>query len=163
MITPGKEIKWFNAIAKPIKISREELIFNGIFLDITERKLAEQEYMAVERKTRAMSQATHDALIMIDANQKIAFWNPAAEEMFGYHVYEAVGRDFYQLIVPPDQEEQFRMAMDQPMSTEREAVKRTQGIYRPEKGRNNLQRRAGHGHFPGGRPVAHRGHLSRHY
>lgn len=51
------------------------------------RKLIES-----EKRLKSMSQASHDALIMIDDNSRITFWNPAAEAMFGYTEAEAWGR-----------------------------------------------------------------------
>jgi PAS domain S-box-containing protein len=54
---------------------------------------------------RAVAQTAHDAIITIDAQGKIVFWNRAAEEMFGYPAGEMSGQPLT-TIVP----ERFRQA-----------------------------------------------------
>ena len=60
-------------------------------LQITERE-------AAEMKIRAMSDASHDAMIMINGQGEVMFWNAAAEEMFGYTAEEARGTDMHTLL-----------------------------------------------------------------
>src|SRR3990172_3912183 len=43
--------------------------------------------------------STLDAIIMIDSEGNVSFWNSAAERMFGYPVKEAMGRHIYSLII----------------------------------------------------------------
>lgn len=64
-----------------------------------------------ESRMRAMSQASHDALVMIDADDRITFWNPAAEAMFGYAEAEMLGRNMHDVIVKPTQVETAKHAM----------------------------------------------------
>ncbi len=45
-----------------------------------------------ENRFRSVVQSAHDAIITVDHKGKIAFWNPAAEAMFGYPPAEAIGR-----------------------------------------------------------------------
>jgi two-component system, sensor histidine kinase and response regulator len=68
--------------------------------EVLERKRAEMESSANEQKIKAMSQAVNDALVMIDSDDKIMFWNNAAEHLFGYPAGEALGRDFHEIAVP---------------------------------------------------------------
>ena len=49
--------------------------------------------------------STLDAMIMIDSEGKVSFWNNAAERMFGYSVQEAVGKPIYSLIIPEQMRE----------------------------------------------------------
>jgi PAS domain S-box-containing protein len=65
-----------------------------------ERNHAEETALASERKIRAMSASSLDALIMIDRKANIIFWNPAAERIFGYNAEEVMGRNLHELIVP---------------------------------------------------------------
>lgn len=55
----------------------------------------------------AMLQGTSDAVVAVDADQAITFWNAAAERMFGLTALEAVGKPI-SIIVP----ERFRPAHD---------------------------------------------------
>ena len=70
--------------------------------EIIERKKIEQEYLASERKIMAMSRAVEDALVMLDGQGKVRFWNPAAVKMFGYTIEEAMDMDFLEMAVPED-------------------------------------------------------------
>ena len=58
-----------------------------------------QKYMETEKKIRAMSEATHDALLMVDAHGVVQFWNPAAEQLFGIPADEALGTEL-QVLLP---------------------------------------------------------------
>ena len=55
-----------------------------------------------ENRLRAMSQASHDALVMIDSHDRVTFWNPAAESMFGYSEAEMLGRPMHEFITQPE-------------------------------------------------------------
>jgi diguanylate cyclase (GGDEF)-like protein/PAS domain S-box-containing protein len=67
---------------------------------IQSRKLVELALKKEERKMRAMLEASYDAYIMIDDQEKIVFWSPAAEKMFGWTSEEAIGRKVHSLIAP---------------------------------------------------------------
>ncbi len=41
-----------------------------------------------------------DAILVMDGEGKISFWNPAAEKMFGYTGEEAIGKDLHLLLAP---------------------------------------------------------------
>ncbi len=98
----GGEVKWIRINASPSRSPEGGLIYNGFILDITERKLAEQEYLKSERKIKAMSQAVEDALVMINGKGEVMFWNQTAESLFGYTAEEAMGADFHKMAVPEE-------------------------------------------------------------
>lgn len=77
----------------------------GTIQDITERKMSEEALRASEERFRAMSNACFDALIMIDAEDKILFWSPAAARMFGYTAPEVIGQRLHSLISTPGDKE----------------------------------------------------------
>jgi len=62
------------------------------------RRQVESALRESEETIRAMSNATPDAIIMIDGFGKISFWNRGATEMFGYTSSEAMGRGVHELI-----------------------------------------------------------------
>ncbi|HDM67115.1 MAG TPA: PAS domain S-box protein, partial [Thermoplasmatales archaeon] len=49
---------------------------------------------------RVIGESARDAIIMLDYNGNICYWNKAAEEMFGYKEEEVIGRNLYGLITP---------------------------------------------------------------
>lgn len=69
--------------------------------DITEKRHAENTLKESEQRLRTMAASVQDALLMIDGDGLITFWNPAAERQFGYSQTEALGKPIHALIVPP--------------------------------------------------------------
>src|ERR1051325_2388635 len=57
---------------------------------------------------RLLTEQTPDALIATSPDGKVLYWNPGAENTFGYTSQEAVGRSMYELIVPADRLEEER-------------------------------------------------------
>jgi len=75
-----------------------------VFVLIWNRRLgiAMRERQHAERKIKAMGQAMADALVMVNSQGSIMFWNQAAERLFGYTAQEAMGRDFHEIAAPPE-------------------------------------------------------------
>jgi PAS domain S-box-containing protein len=69
--------------------------------DIRIRKQAEEALLESEERFRKMSDSAQDAIIMMDADGKISFWNKAAEMIFGYSIEEALGQALHDLVAPP--------------------------------------------------------------
>jgi diguanylate cyclase (GGDEF)-like protein/PAS domain S-box-containing protein len=70
----------------------------GTLLDITPLKEAEAAPRVQEQKLRAMSDASLDAIIMVDGEDTVLFWNGAATRLFGYAEREAMGNRLHDLI-----------------------------------------------------------------
>jgi PAS domain S-box-containing protein len=54
-----------------------------------------------EARTRAILDAALDCVVSIDHRGLITYFNPAAEETFGYRSEQAVGRELADVIIPP--------------------------------------------------------------
>jgi PAS domain S-box-containing protein len=67
------------------------------------RELAES-----EEKFRLIGVSAKDAILIIDRDEAISFWNPAATAMFGYPAEEALGRNLHELLAPPGYREDIR-------------------------------------------------------
>jgi len=63
-----------------------------------------------EEKFRKITESAQDAIIMMGADQRISFWNKAAERIFGYSAAEAMGRELHGLIVPKEAHVKFAQA-----------------------------------------------------
>ncbi len=89
-----------------LEVSARRITWEGqpaimsISRDITERKRAEVAVRESEARLRAITNAAKDAILMMDANGRISFWNPAAERIFGYPHDEAMGMVLHRLIAP---------------------------------------------------------------
>ena len=92
---------WIQLIATPIKdkdgnvTSALELV-----LPITERKMMEQSLKDSEERFRAISTSAMDAIILVDGEDKVIYWNPAAERTFGFAEKEVVNKKLAELVIP---------------------------------------------------------------
>ncbi|MBF0529610.1 MAG: PAS domain S-box protein, partial [Deltaproteobacteria bacterium] len=73
----------------------------GSLRDITDRKLAEETIHQNEIRMRAITDSAQDAILMMDSEGRISYWNPAAERILGYTREEAIGQDLHALLAPP--------------------------------------------------------------
>lgn len=76
------------------------LLLLSVIRDITERKRMQIALQENEEKFRSMSTYTQDALIMMDDEGNISFWNPAAEKIFGYSASEVMDKELHTFIAP---------------------------------------------------------------
>jgi len=91
----------------PVEISSSLVTYNGkqailsIARDITERKRLEDALRESEEMFRAISTCAKDAIVVVSRTGEVVYWNPAAEQVFGYSQEEAVGKNVLNLLVPP--------------------------------------------------------------
>lgn len=97
---------------------RRKVVF-GIIQDITKSKLAESQREAAlealkksESLTRAVTDSAQDAILMMDTDGRISFWNKAAEHIFGYVKEEAIGMDLHRLLAPERFLETYHLAFE---------------------------------------------------
>ena len=65
----------------------------GVMQDITEQ-------VANENRLLTITNTSPDAIIMMDPEGLVAFWNPAAQQMFGYTAEEVLGKHLHNLLAP---------------------------------------------------------------
>ncbi len=53
-----------------------------------------------EERFRAISATAKEAILMMDNEGNISYWNPAAEKTFGYSSPEAIGKELHVLLAP---------------------------------------------------------------
>ncbi len=75
---------------------------------ITDRIMAENALRESEARMRTITEMAASAIVMIDADGAVSFWNPAAEKLFGYSTEEAMGMDLHKIIVPQRHYEAFQ-------------------------------------------------------
>ncbi|MFN3479842.1 MAG: PAS domain S-box protein [Thermodesulfovibrionales bacterium] len=64
-----------------------------------------------------IADALPDAIISINNEGKITYWNPSSERLFGYAAEEAIGQDLYKLIIPERFHEDYRKGIKEFRST----------------------------------------------
>ncbi|MGO9690822.1 MAG: PAS domain S-box protein [Syntrophobacteraceae bacterium] len=80
--------------------AEKEAVF-GVIQDITERKQAEEALKDSETRLRAITDSARDAILMMDPEGMINYWNPAAERILGYTTEETCGQNLHRLLAPP--------------------------------------------------------------
>ncbi|HUL62129.1 MAG TPA: PAS domain S-box protein [Methanocella sp.] len=83
----------------------------GTIQDVTDRKLAEEALKVSEERFFNVTNSTLDAIVSINDAGTIIFWNKAAERIFGYSKYEAIGKPVW-IILPPEHHAAFCKAME---------------------------------------------------
>ena len=83
----------------------------AIFRDVTARKAAEEARAEIEERFRNLARAAQDAIISIDHQGVITYWNRSAEILFGYTAQEALGKEAHALLAP----ERYREACEEAM------------------------------------------------
>ena len=90
--------EWYNT---PLKDSDGNIVgLASLIEDITERKKAEIELKDSEEKFRKLTTSAQDAILMIDNNGNITFWNDSSERILGYTKDEAMKKNIHYMIAP---------------------------------------------------------------
>lgn len=118
------QIAWLEERATATReLETDALRITGLVWEITERKQAE---MVLAEQARLLD-LSNDAIIVLNVDNQITYWNHGATEMYGWTREEALGQDVHQLLdaeleIPP---EQLVPQMDQDDRMEREIVQIT--------------------------------------
>ncbi len=77
-------------------------------LELEERRKVEKALRESEAKVAGIANAVLDAVVMIDGNGIIKFWNPAATRLLGYSAQEALDKEFFNLLLPLNKRQELR-------------------------------------------------------
>lgn len=77
--------------------------FVWVLEDISAQKEIETELAQSEEKFRAISCMASDAIVLMDMEGKVTYWNSTAQRIFGYSSGEAVGNDLHKMLLPDEQ------------------------------------------------------------
>jgi diguanylate cyclase (GGDEF)-like protein/PAS domain S-box-containing protein len=78
------------------------LLVQGVLLDITERKAAEEALRVSEEQTRLIIETASYAFIGMDADGRVIDWNQRAVDLFGWRRDEAIGAILADLVIPAE-------------------------------------------------------------
>lgn len=73
-----------------------------------EKQEADEALRESEEKFRTICASAQDAILMMDNEGNISYWNEAAERIFGYLSEEVLGQDLHMLLAPQSYQEAFR-------------------------------------------------------
>jgi PAS domain S-box-containing protein len=80
------------------KLSSGEIV--AIYDNLTEKVSHDQILSESVERFRLITSSANDAIIQMDHNGKIIFWNIAAETIFGYSADEILGKDLHIILAP---------------------------------------------------------------
>ena len=104
-----------------------------------QHKLAEDAIRDQEGILLAIASSVKDAIILIDNEGNISFWNDAASRILGYREEEAIGKNLHQLIVPLRYLEKHQAVFtDFQTSGQGEAINRTLELHAVHKNRTEF-------------------------
>ncbi|MFT7859989.1 MAG: PAS domain S-box protein [Sulfurimonas sp.] len=92
------QIEWYSKTIKKSDGTTEGLLTIG--MDVTKRQKTEEHLKESEEKFRTMTTSAQDAILMLDADGDISYWNESAERIFGYSEDEALGKNLHNLLAP---------------------------------------------------------------
>ena len=95
----GREI-FIEIAAVPFRRGASEFGL-AVFRDITDRKLTEARLRESEAQVRAIVEAAADAIVMLDADDRIVDLNPAAEKIFGHRRKAVLGTTMAETLIAP--------------------------------------------------------------
>ncbi|MGD0590849.1 MAG: PAS domain S-box protein [Bacteroidota bacterium] len=80
----------------------------GVIIDITTRRLAEEK---IREQALLLDQA-QDAILVLDLNKTVRYWNKGAERLYGYESIEVIGRNVVEYLSGVDGAEGFDRAYE---------------------------------------------------
>lgn len=100
IITGKGNERWVRVIGEVELINGSYNRIYGSFQDIDERKKAEEEIKSSEERRKLIMNAALDAIICIDKEGLVTFWNPQANQIFGWSENEVIGKVLSEIIIP---------------------------------------------------------------
>ncbi len=97
---PSGEVRWFELVSTPRKRPDGAIVFDGIDIDITARKQAQQALGDSERRLIDIIEFLPDPTWVIDTNGGVIAWNKAVERLTGVKKEDILGKSGYTHAIP---------------------------------------------------------------
>ncbi|MES2285100.1 MAG: PAS domain S-box protein [Bacteroidota bacterium] len=118
-LTKEKKKIIVNGSSRPKMVAGKMISTRGIFRDITQKKIDEeniqkyiQELRNSEQHIKAIFDNAPDPVIVIDEKSNVVKWNPKAETVFGWKASEVLGKSFNEIIVPDRFQELYKKGFE---------------------------------------------------
>ena len=98
---PSGEIIWFSGNSTP-SLREDEIVFNGIVRDISDRKWAEEELQLSEERFRLLVRNSSDIMGIVDPDGNQRYVSDAAERITGFPASELASKNISEVIHPDD-------------------------------------------------------------
>jgi PAS domain S-box-containing protein len=100
IITPSGKLKWVQGFSRPEQQDNGDLLWDGVLVDITDRKQAEQNLRDSEARYRAMLDASPDLMFRLSRNGRYLDFkgnafsaNVPSEAIVGHYLHDVIPTD----------------------------------------------------------------------
>ena len=111
-----------DGVSRCLEVKGNRIKHNGqlldliIFHDVTVRSKIQnklqQDLLASEEKFQGITNSVRDAIILVDEEAKVTYWNPAAQKIFGFTSEEVIGKNIHELVVPKNLRKEAKERID---------------------------------------------------
>ncbi|HEY9080291.1 PAS domain S-box protein [Magnetovibrio sp.] len=92
------EVRWLEAAARCYEVTDGFMQWDGLILDITERKKAEEALRESEEQNRLILESAGEGIFGLNADGTTAFVNPTACQILGFEAEDLVGKKMHELV-----------------------------------------------------------------
>src|SRR5690606_33661857 len=97
-------VQWLQILARPERVAADVVRWDGLLLDVTDRKLAEQRSIEGEERFRVLSQAAFEGIAVLD-DGRIVDVNDQFARLAGRTRAQLFGRRLEDLLAPDARDE----------------------------------------------------------
>jgi PAS domain S-box-containing protein len=101
---PSGEIRVMLITASPRRLPDQTIATDGLAIDITERKQAEQQLRESEQKYRFMTEQMNDVVWTSDLEMRVTYISPSDERILGFTPEERAKHTLVEMLTPSSQE-----------------------------------------------------------
>ncbi len=98
-VKPSGEIIWFSGNSAPCR-ENETIIFDGVLMDISDIKAAEEKLRKSERQMSQIINFLPDPTFVIDRQRRVIAWNRAIEDLSGVKAQDILGKGDHEYAIP---------------------------------------------------------------
>lgn len=98
ILTPSGVLKWVQIISKPEREEDGAIVWDGMVIDISDRKVAEESVRQSEERFRGLVEAQGDWIWECDGDGVFTYVSPQVETILGYTAAEIVGKTAFELM-----------------------------------------------------------------
>jgi PAS domain S-box-containing protein len=104
IVAQDGRVTWLHARADPVTNDEGDLRWQGVALDVTEQKLAEEALRESEERYRVVVQNTWDLIVLADREGRAVYASPSHRAVLGVEPDEIVGTDVHRRVSLADVE-----------------------------------------------------------
>lgn len=94
-VSPDGRVRWYQGIGTPQKLSNGAILWNSLILDVTVRKLFEQNYLAAQADRIDILESISDAFYGVDENWNFTYFNKEAENLLERKSEDVLGKNIW--------------------------------------------------------------------